>query len=149
MTWPIMHHNQRNANRLKTLSSLEIRVISASCSSWAFWRSFACALEWSNSCMVGSFTRLGRLGASKGFCTHVWSCMILYDLVWCCMIMHLQKRSAKQCDWAVIDAAIVENCWPAGNLFLGIRTVPKSAIERPIAICQCSHVTHWKQPDCP
>ena len=99
----------------KLSSSFEIRMISSSCSSWAFWRSFARALEWSNSCMFGSLTRLGHLGNFKRL---LRTCMMLIDIVSCIY----NKQSAKQCDWTAISMLslyiiIVEYCWPAGHIY--------------------------------
>ena len=79
-------------------SSLEICAISASCSSWVFWKSVARALEWSNSCMFGSLTRLGHFWElQKAFAQ-------VHDTVPSCIY---NKRSAKQCDGAAVDFAIV------------------------------------------
>ena len=100
-------------------SSLEICAISASCSSWVFWKSVARALEWSNSCMFGSLTRLGHFWELRKAFAHV------HDNVRSCIY---NRRSAKQCDRAAVDFAIVYQgiswyiiirywyCWPARHI---------------------------------
>ena len=122
--------NQRNTNRSKLSSSLEIRVISASCSSWAFWRSLARALESSNSCMFGSFTRLGHVGS---FQRPLPTCMILVDIVWSC----IYNESTKQCEFG-IDVGIAYHFW----------ILAKSAIQRPwtnvaMTVFTCETGTTW------
>ena len=105
--------NQRNTNRSKLSSSLEIRVISASCSSWAFWRSLARALESSNSCMFGSFTRLGHVGS---FRRPLHTCMIMIDHA---PTMNLQNIVIKSLDVVIacpnLCHSAIGHCCETGN----------------------------------
>ena len=95
-----MHPNQRNANRLKTFKLLGDPSDFCKLFFLSFLEILARALEWSNSCMFGSFTGLGQLGASKGLCTRVWSCIYNKQSI------NLESRVTES-----LDVVIACHCW--------------------------------------
>ena len=137
---PKMHHNQRDTNRLKTFKLLG----NQSDFFRLFFLNFLEIVHSGSGVIQLLHVRITTIGHFGSFQRPLHTCTILYDH------STMNDQSAKQCDWDAIDFGIVYYYWillaSKTDLFPWIGNVPNSAIERPIAILQCSHLkleTTW------